>query len=375
MGTETKDVEEFAEENAIGCVSDFRDMEEEEVFISLASCLHHPTILINYGGNIVYKNRRVSNLYSKWRVGSNLKNYVDYTIFKSAMQLKNGDYFCSTYDGEHVAFLRFGKYYFMMYLLGFEVNSNHVFALFHYISCIPEKNFFVNRKLVSKENMSVEQIEKCDKFRKRFEKFYDGFKTFTMDTKEFYTNSIPDKEHDIVDVLLQLVNRINGKHYDFSCRFDLAERDDYYVDCTSKDLGALFGVIFFLALQCSSSKKPVINIGFEKKDNPYFCCVKISVKSDMTKEDVERYFESFELVDERSLYFQTASNMASKYFWGLGADINDGFMVFSLKIVTKPSDDIWFHDVCSYDAACASFFFQDLIRMLLDMPTEYDLYS
>ena len=95
----------------------------------------------------------------------------------------------------------------------------------------------------------------------------------------------------------------------------------------------------------------------------------------MTKEDVEKYFQSYDLVDERSLYFQTASNMASKYFWGLGADINDGFMVFSLKIITKPSDDIWFHDVCSYDASRASFFFQDLIRMLLDMPTEYDLYS
>lgn len=350
---------------------EFYNEEDVETYISLAANLHYPTVLIEWNGNILYKNPKADKIRGKWRKGSNLKTYVGASLFNNIMATKKGEYVAVLVDDEKIAILRFDDYYFLMFMSDFEINSDHIFILYNYISCIPEKNFFVNRKLVPKENFSEKQISDYETFRRKFEHFYKDVKSCYEDIQCAYMRKSLEKEHDIVDVIMKISDFINRKSYNFSCRFSLEKRYDYYVNCSSKDLGLILGLLVFLCLQCSCTRKPAVRVTFEKKQKPYSCLLSFSVKSKLTEEDIEKLFLSEELIDERSLYFQTARNMTAKYFWGLGVKKSDDQIIFYLKIVTSRSKDMWFHDSSSMEAVNTMFSFEEFMDLLLgDIPKE-----
>ncbi len=347
------------------------DPEEREVFISLAANLHYPTVLMSWNGVIIYKNRKASDIRGKWRVGASIKNYLGDELFRNVMTTRKGEYVVAEFEEDKIAVLRFYDHYFLMFMSEFETNGAHIYSLYRYISNIPEKNFFVNRKLVPKNTISEEKRLECESFRRKFKHFYKEIKIFSSGPHYPYSKKVLEKEHDIVDVLIHLAESINNKQVNFGCKFSLEKRYDFFVNCSSKDIGVVFGILVFLSLQCSSARKPVIRFNFEKKEKPYSCRVSLSLKSDMTQEDIERYFLSDELVDERSLYFQTVKNLAAKYFWGLGVEKKGDNIEFYLKIVNSRSKDLWFHDSASYAAVQATFAFEDFISLLFgEIPEE-----
>ena len=157
-----------------------------EVYISLAANLHYPTVLVGSGGKIIYKNSKAANRCRKWRVGSNLKAYVENLDYKSIMGVKIGDYTVFSNDGDSILVLRFDDFYFLMFVLEFERNVAHFDSLYNYISNIPENNFFANRKLVPKKAMSPEKQKECEAFASKFEYFYKEVEVCVESPKFLY---------------------------------------------------------------------------------------------------------------------------------------------------------------------------------------------
>lgn len=340
------------------------DSEDNEIYISLAANLHYPTVLVGWNGKILYKNRKVVGVSGKWRVGSNLKAYMDDEDFRNAMSVKRGEYTTFLIGNEEITVLRFDNYYFLVFMAEFEHNSAHVYSLYNYISNIPDKNFFVSRRLVPKENLSEEITLRCEEFKKRFEHFYRDVKALTEDMSFSEVEKTSEREHNLVNVLENLEDYINCKNFNFGCKFRKEDGADYFVNCCSKDLGVILGLLVFLALQCSSSRKPVLLFDFKKKEKPYSCRLSLSVRSSVTESEIEKYFHSEIIEDEKTLYFQTLKALASKYFWGVGIERKDEQIELFLKIVSCSDADSWFHDSSSYGGFMAVSAFGEFIRII-----------
>lgn len=341
------------------------DEKEREDYITLVANLHYPTILIGCDGAIVYKNRSATEKRGKWRVSSNLRAYMDDALFYALMATKIGGYVAASLDGEKIAILRFERYYLLIFMSDFELNSEHINTLYDYVTCIPEKNFLENRKLVPKEYLSPDEALKYESFRRKFYRYYKYTRDCFADFNTASFKNGDEKEHNIVDFLERIMWFINQREYNFSCRFHTEKRNDFFVKCSSLDLGSIFGTLVFLSLQCSCTKKPSIRFSLEENKKPCSCILSLSAKSDLTESEVEKYFLSDELIDERSLYYQTLKSMVSKYYWGFGVAKVEERLVFSLKIVASKTKDSWFHDYSLHDAAKSMFSFETFLDLLL----------
>ena len=160
---------------------------------------------------------------------------------------------------------------------------------------------------------------------------------------------------------------INSRNLPFSCKFNIKNRENFYVDCTSKDVAAIFAILVFLALQCSDSKKPIVKLDLSKTEKHNFFYITVSTKSSMTEEALQEYLLKGEVSNKMGLYFQTVKVLSSKHFWGLDVSKNGDYIEFSVSIFSTQPKDVWFHDSLLLSASEALDEFEKFFELLLDI--------
>lgn len=337
-------------ENLPNDISDsFYFLPPSQVCEAIVDSLHYPAVIISSKGEVLYKNKNKQSPASGWRTGAALKRYVSGEIISDILKVKSGDYVAININNNCAAVFKINDFYFILFLSELEKNGVHIENLYNYMLCMPEKLFFERFEIQPDENNESIDEKRWKSYKKKFQKTYNDSMNSTMTLYSGFLRSKAYAEHEIFGVLENLKNASKKKNMGLVFKLDETKTQakrylsEFWFKCDPKDLGIILGTITFLCLQCGTrnkSGKTVIKIDAEKNQSIDSCLVTFGVKSDIAESELDVFFRTDVISDERALYLKTAKTLAMKYFWGI--DVNkteDGiafriFMHYSLPSMT-----------------------------------------
>jgi hypothetical protein len=262
-------------------------------------------------------------------------------------------------DGIPAVSIRISGYFFIIFLSEFEVNSTYVSCIYDYIE--DAVGGILSQIRYMKEISSDTQIKAaCNSFGKKIKNYFGDKIIYGRNAKEFILGDNYIRRHRVEDVLKMLERVSKSSPIGNKCNVFLKEHrctKNFYIRCSSRELGAVLSMMMFSCIICSYSKKPNIEISFLNYRGDEVGEITFSVKSKEKDKELNKIIDSKEYVDERSLYFKAIKTLAFKNLWAFRVYKISDKLCFSLSIVGDRTTGLVFNDVdLDSTAVCENYF-------------------
>ncbi len=332
-----KNIEVFKKSDDVKDILTFDPLEVCKIY---SESLPYPVVVLQSDGVIVYKNSKLHLINCKWRLNACVLRYVGKETFFSILSTKCGSYNAIFVCNMGVAVLKIDEFFFLVFMPSFELTEASVSFIYERLGDIPEENFFEKRGIAPNDSFSKEQKESWGRFKCNFEKFYRMRCSYSDKVSGIFLKEMMKKRHNIVGVLEEMIKAVNNSSAELGCKIRAKNfpRDiDIFVNCMSSDLAVILNMTIFLCVKCSNAKRPVLELSIYKNFTSSVGRISMFVKSDVSPDEVKRCFDSQLFFDERALYYETISFLASKYFWGFNVCKDEKGLHF---IFTIPEENI-----------------------------------